>query len=49
MLIMTAQELSALMREMFANMTPEERKRGEELKAAMEKAGLFRLMGDSEE
>ena len=46
---MTAQELSALMREIFANMTPEERKRGEDLKREMEESGVFRLMGDSEE
>lgn len=46
---MTAQELSALMREIFANMTPEEKKKVEQLGKEMEEAGLFRLMGDSEE
>ena len=45
---MTAQELSALMREIFANMTPEEKAKMEQRRKEMEEAGVFRLMGDSE-
>ena len=45
---MTAQEMSALMREIYSQKTPEEKARMEQLGKEMEESGIFLLTGDSE-